>query len=76
MWLADAGEDVVDVLNRRLQRSHGKLLADLRDIDLDEAFPAEAVQSFRASWLRGFPRTRTNGSPGSSTCWRNTGSSR
>jgi hypothetical protein len=47
IWLADAGEDAVDVLNRRLQGSHGKLLADLGDIDLDAAFPPEAVQVFR-----------------------------
>jgi hypothetical protein len=47
IWLADAGEDAVDVLNRRLQGSHGKLLADLGEIDLDASFPAEAVQSFR-----------------------------
>ena len=47
IWLADAGEDVVDVLNRRLQGSHGKLQTDLVDTDLDAAFPAEAVQAFR-----------------------------
>lgn len=47
IWLADAGEDAVDVLNRRLQGSHGKLLADFGDTDLDAAFPAEAVRSFR-----------------------------
>jgi hypothetical protein len=48
MWLADAGQDAVDVLNRRLQSSKHKLGADL---DLDSAisledFPAEAVQAF------------------------------
>jgi hypothetical protein len=47
IWLADAGEDAVDVLNRRLQGSHGKLLVDLGDIDLDASFPPEAVQTFR-----------------------------
>jgi hypothetical protein len=47
IWLADADEDAVDVLNRRLQGSHGKLLADLGDLDLDTAFPPEAVQAFR-----------------------------
>ena len=47
IWLADAGEGAVDVLNRRLQGSHGKLLTDLGDTDLDAAFPAEAVQAFR-----------------------------
>ena len=47
IWLVDAGEDAVDVLNRRLQGSHGKLLADLGDTDLDADFPAEAVQAFR-----------------------------
>lgn len=47
IWLADAGEDAVDVLNRRLQGSHGKLLADFGDTDLDAAFPPEAVRSFR-----------------------------
>jgi hypothetical protein len=46
IWLADAGEDAVHVLNRRLKGSHSKLLADLGDTELD-AFPAEAVQSFR-----------------------------
>jgi hypothetical protein len=47
IWLADAGEDAVDVLNRRLQGSHGKLLADLGDTDLDATFPPEGVQAFR-----------------------------
>jgi hypothetical protein len=47
IWLADAGEDAVDVLNRRLQGSHGKLLTDLGDTDLDATFPAGAVQAFR-----------------------------
>jgi hypothetical protein len=47
IWLADAGEDAVNVLNRRLQGSHGKLLVDLGDIDLDTAFPPEAAQTFR-----------------------------
>lgn len=47
IWLADEGEDAVDVLSRRLQGSHDKLLADLGDTDLDAAFPPEAVQSFR-----------------------------
>jgi hypothetical protein len=47
IWLADAGEEAVDVLNRRLQRSHEKLRADLGDTDLDASFPPEAVQSFR-----------------------------
>lgn len=47
IWLADAGEDAVNVLNRRLQGSHRKLFTDLGDIDLDAAFPPDAVQSFR-----------------------------
>ena len=49
IWLADAGEDAVDVLNRGLQYSHGKLLKHLGGIgvDLDASFPAEAVQVFR-----------------------------
>lgn len=47
IWLADAGEDAVDVMNRKLQGSHGKLFADLGNIDLDASFPAEAVQNFR-----------------------------
>jgi len=47
IWLADAGEDAVNVLNRRLQGSRGKLLVDLGDIDLDAAFPPEAAQTFR-----------------------------
>jgi hypothetical protein len=44
MWLADAGEDAVDVLNRRLQGSKHKLRADLEldSISLVD-FPAEAV---------------------------------
>lgn len=37
----------MDVLNRRLQGSHGKLLVDLGDLDLDASFPPEAVQAFR-----------------------------
>jgi hypothetical protein len=48
MWLADGGEDAVNVLNRRLKGSHGKLLADLGDIDLEASFPPEAVRSFRS----------------------------
>ena len=49
IWLADAGEDAVDVPNRGLQYSHGKLLKHLGGIgvDLDASFPAEAVQVFR-----------------------------
>ena len=47
IWLADARENAVDVLNRRLQGSQGKLLADLGDTDIDAAFPPEAVQAFR-----------------------------
>jgi hypothetical protein len=61
IWLADAGDDAVDVLNRRLQGSHGKLLADFGDTDLDAAFPADAVQSFRnvlAAQLRPHPDER------------------
>lgn len=47
MWLADAGEDAVDVLNRRLQGSKRKLRADLEldSISLTD-FPAEAVRTF------------------------------
>ena len=48
IWLADAREDAVNVLNRKLQASHNKLLADFGDTDLDTAFPPEAVQTFRA----------------------------
>jgi hypothetical protein len=47
IWLADTGEAAVDVLNCKLQGSHKKLLADLGDTDLDAAFPAEVVSSFR-----------------------------
>jgi hypothetical protein len=47
IWLADAGDEAVDVFNRRLQNSHGKLLADLGDRDLEARFPAEAVRTFR-----------------------------
>ena len=47
IWLADAREGAVDVLNRRLQGSHVKLLADLGDMDLDMAFPPDAVRAFR-----------------------------
>ena len=45
--LADPGEDAVDVLNRRLQGSHGNLLADLGDTDLDAGFPARGGPAFR-----------------------------
>jgi hypothetical protein len=48
MWLADAGEDAVDVLNRRLQGSKRKLRADLELDSLSLAdFPAEAVRTFQ-----------------------------
>jgi hypothetical protein len=47
MWLADAGEDAVDVLNCRLQGSRRKLRADLELDSIGLAdFPAEAVQTF------------------------------
>ena len=47
MWLADAGEDAVDVLNRRLQGSKRKLRADLELDSISLAdFPAEAVRTF------------------------------
>ena len=47
MWLADAGEDAVDVLNRRLQGSKHKLRADLELDSISLAdFPAEAVRTF------------------------------
>jgi hypothetical protein len=47
MWLADAGEDAVDVLNRRLQGSKRKLHADLELDSISLAdFPAEAVRTF------------------------------
>lgn len=47
MWLADAGEDAVDVLNRRLQYSKHKLRDDLEleSISMSD-FPAEAVRTF------------------------------
>jgi hypothetical protein len=47
MWLADAGEAAVDVLNRRLQGSKHKLQADLEldSISLSD-FPTEAVRTF------------------------------
>jgi hypothetical protein len=64
MWLADAGEDAVHVLNRKLQNSHGRLLTDLGDIDLEASFPAEAVQSFRDvldAQLDPHPDDRLNG---------------
>jgi hypothetical protein len=47
MWVADGGQDAVTVLNRRLKASHTKLLGDLHDVDLEAAFPPEAVRSFR-----------------------------
>jgi len=47
MWLADAGEDAIDVLNRRLQGSKRKLRADLELDSISLAdFPAEAVRTF------------------------------
>jgi hypothetical protein len=47
MWLADAGEDAVDVLNRRLQGSKHKPRADLELDSISLAdFPAEAVRTF------------------------------
>lgn len=48
MWLADAGEDAVDVLNRRLQYSKHKLRDDIeqhKSIRMSD-FPAEAVRTF------------------------------
>lgn len=47
IWLADAGDEAVDVFNRRLQGAQNKLLADLGDVDLEARFPAEAVQTFK-----------------------------
>lgn len=55
IWLADAGEDAVDVFNRRLQYAQGRLLADLGDTDLDASFPAEAVQAFRGTLAAQLP---------------------
>ena len=47
MRLADAGEDAVDVLNRRLQGSKLKLRADLELDSISLAhFPAEAFRTF------------------------------
>lgn len=47
-WLADAREDAVDVMNRRLQGSHGKLRDELGDSGTDlAAFPPNAVQAFQ-----------------------------
>lgn len=56
MWLADAGEDAVDVLNRRLQGSKHKLHTDLEldDISLDD-FPAETVQTFMDTLAKHVP---------------------
>jgi hypothetical protein len=48
MWLADAGEDAVDVLDRRLQYSKHKLRDDIEQhesISMSD-FPAEAVRTF------------------------------
>jgi hypothetical protein len=47
IWLADARQDAVDVLNRRLQGAHVKLLDDFGDTDLGALFPAGALQTFR-----------------------------
>jgi hypothetical protein len=47
MWLADAGDDAVDVFNRRLQYSHNRMKTALGDMDLDASFPVEAVKKFR-----------------------------
>ena len=47
IWLANAGDEAVDVFNRKLHDSHSKLLADLGDMDLEARFPAEAVQTLK-----------------------------
>jgi hypothetical protein len=51
IWVADAGEDAVDVLNNRLQHSHGRLARDMAGpggIDVEAAFPARLVTRFRS----------------------------
>jgi hypothetical protein len=68
IWLADAGEDAVDVLNRRLQGSHGKLLVDLGDLDLDASFLPRRSGPSGTSWVPSFSRIRTNGALRSGTC--------
>jgi len=48
MWLADAGEDAVDVMNRKFQGSQRKLLDELSDSGTGlAAFSPEAVQAFQ-----------------------------
>lgn len=47
IWLADAGDDAVDVLNRRLQASHKKLDGHLSSSGLDGRFPPGALQVMR-----------------------------
>jgi hypothetical protein len=46
-WLADAGDDAVDVLNRKLQASHQKLDRDIKGAGLDERFPPGAFDVLR-----------------------------
>jgi len=61
IWLADAGEEAVAVLNRKLVGSQRKLSNDLSYIDLDTAFPSEVVQAFReklAAQLAPYPGER------------------
>jgi len=51
IWVADAGEAAVDVLNNRLQHSHGRLARDMGGpggIDLETTFPASLVTRFRS----------------------------
>jgi hypothetical protein len=56
MWLADAGEDAVDVLNRRLQYSKRKLRDDLEleSISMSD-FPAEAIRTFMGTLTAQLP---------------------
>jgi hypothetical protein len=59
IWIPDAREDAVDVLNRRLLGSKHKLRADLEldsiGISLEEDFPAEAVSTFMGTLAAQLP---------------------
>lgn len=47
IWLADAGDEAVDVFNRRFQYAQGKLGKAVGDTNLDASFPSDVVKHFR-----------------------------
>lgn len=64
IWIADAQEDAVEVLNRRLLGQHNKLLKDLGGVDLEALVGAETVAAFmrtRAEKLDPHPDERLIG---------------